>query len=94
MPNPYLGRTIALTSCPAWDVAGVPVKISGLYSVEDFIDIDLQAGLREASFIVYAADEHTGASYEVLADSLWEQADPASYGRALADEREAELASC
>ena len=86
-----IGRTVALTQCPAYQY-GRDMKISGLYRVVDFTSDNYGQG-----FILCRDDldpevelDNTN-SYDVEPSVLWEQVDPKGWGASLVADREHEF---
>jgi hypothetical protein len=48
--HPFVGRTVALTLCDAWDTQGNDVVLSGLFDVEDLELEDRSAAILGSSF--------------------------------------------
>jgi hypothetical protein len=96
--SPYLGRTVALTSCPAFaegsgEVAVAENPISGLFIVAEFWPVEPSAYVWSPTFLVCRAGGDADApSWTVDADVLVSQVDPHAYGRQLELERDMEFA--
>lgn len=92
--NPtYLGRTVALTRCPAYDDGlGGDLTVSGLWTVEEYQPVEYGAGITSEYFTL-ASVQHTdedGDPLYVTVDpyALIQQIDPAAHITMLADERD------
>jgi len=88
--NTMLGKTVALTQCPGHNYQGKPVKLSGLFDIEDG-DGD-ERGNNWFLVVPHGVTEAQDADwYDIDVDTLWEQYDPKGYGRYIVAERELEF---
>lgn len=90
----YLGRTVALTACPAYR-NGEDTTVSGLWTVEGFCPTEPSAYVWSPIFElvrdVPGTDEPEWVDVDV--DVLIEQIDPQAHARSLVEDREWELAA-
>jgi hypothetical protein len=84
-----IGRTVALTACPAYMADGKIQPISGLYHIVEFHPYEPSAYVWNACFSVAPEGDFTEEGVVTVdADTLWEQVEPSSYGAMLRAERD------
>jgi hypothetical protein len=90
------GRAVALVGCRAHDSMGEALTLHGLYELVEYLEADRDAGVFVEGWLVVPEGTPDGdwEARTVFVDAwdVFAQTDPQGYGRAMALEREADLA--